>query len=138
MLTTAFAVAGGLFAARSTDLGRILGVGFALFGTVIGLLFLGDEIVGSQVIELDGSALKVCDTVLGIKRNRTFDITMMKYLRVGASAYWRGGTYVMSEGRIQFEYRNAMVSIGGNADEDEAFRIVEHIRSRIAPAKIQQ
>jgi hypothetical protein len=35
----------------------------------------------------------------------------------------------MSDGRIQFDYRAAMVSIGGNVEEDEAFRIVEGIRA---------
>lgn len=82
--------------------------------------------------------MKVCDNLFGFNRTRTFAITMMENLRVGASRYWQGNTYVMSDGRIQFDYNSRMVSIGGNVAEAEAeaFRVVGSIRSQITPEKI--
>jgi hypothetical protein len=62
---------------------------------------------------------------------------MMKCLTVGAASYWRRGTYVMSSGRIQFEYKGRVVSIGGTIDEDEAFEIVHRIQRRITPQAIK-
>jgi hypothetical protein len=106
----------------------LIGLAVTLFSAMGGMWVLFNELFGIGLIELDGFDLKVSDTVFGYKRIQHFDITLMQNVRVGASSYWQGNTYVMSEGRIQFEYNSKMISIGGNVDEGEAFRIVDGIR----------
>lgn len=114
----------------------LIGLAVTLFLVMGGLWILFNELFDIGLIELDGFELRVSDTVFGYKRIQHFDITLMQNLRVGASSYWQGSTYVMSEGRIQFEYNSKMTSIGGNVDEDEAFRIVDGIRRQLTPEKI--
>ena len=104
----------------------------------VGTLGLIQEMCGTETIELDSSNLQVWDRILGIGRARTFDITLMQNVRIGASAYWQGSTYVMSSGRIQFDYEGKMLSIGGNVNEDEAFRIVDAIRAQRTPENIRR
>ena len=103
---------------------------------LFGIFVLVNEIFGTEIIELNGSSLQVCDTVFGFRRRRNFDITLIQNLRMGASTYWQGNTYVMSEGRIQFDYEGSMVSIGGNVSEEEAFQIVDGIRRQRTPQNI--
>lgn len=134
---TAFSAAfGGLYVQRSTDEYKVLFVVIALFMTLSGIFVLLSEIFGTEIIELNGSSLHVCDSVLGFRRRRNFDITLMQNLRMGSSSYWQGNTYVMSEGRIQFDYEGSMVSIGGNVSEEEAFQIVDGIRRQRTPQNI--
>ena len=114
----------------------LIGLAVTLFLMMGGLWVLFKEFFDIGLIELDGFDLRVSDTVFGYKRIQHFDITLMQNVRVGASNYWQGSTYVMSEGRIQFEYNSKMTSIGGNVNEDEAFRIVEGIRRQLTPEKI--
>lgn len=99
-------------------------------------LVLGKEIFGTEVIEWDGSVLRVSNRLFGCSRNREFDIGLMRNVRYGSSEYREGNTYVISDGRIQFDYRGKMISIGGNVNEDQAFAIVERIRNQQAQEQI--
>ncbi len=117
----------------------------ALFALVVALTLvisggcgLFAEWFGKEFIELDNARLYVSDRIFGLGARRAFDISLMKDLRFGASEYWQGGTYVMSPGRIQFEYEGKMISIGGNVDEDEAFAIVQAIRNQLTTEKISR
>ncbi len=103
-----------------------------LFG-VLGLL---GELYGSEVIELDEFLVNVSDRLFGFKRNRSFDVTLMQNLRVGSSSYWQGSTYVMSSGKIQFEYRSRTVIIGGEIGDEEACQIVDRIRNQVSVERI--
>jgi len=103
----------------------------------VSLFTLADELFGKGSIVLDGFMLTVTETTLGFKITRRFDITLMKNITIGASSYWQGSTYVMSEGCIHFEHEGRMVSIGGTIDQDEAFDVIGRIRKRqITPEKI--
>lgn len=110
----------------------------AAYGTFVSLLLLAagvfgllTEVFGTEVIELEGFTLSVSDKVFGFDRLRTFEITLMKNVRFGSSTYWQGSTYVMSNGRIQFDYEGKTISIGGNASEDEVFAIMAGIRRQL-------
>lgn len=94
------------------------------------------ELFGKESIELDGFTLIVTEVIFGIKVTRRFEITLMKNITMGAASYWQGSTYVMSNGRIHFEYNDRTVSIGGTVDEDEAFDMIHRIRKQITPEKI--
>lgn len=109
-----------------------MGVAFSTLLALFGLILLFNELWGTELIELDGYLLKVSEIQWGIKTSRRFDITMISHMRVGAANYWAGTTYVMSEGRIQFEYEKKMISIGGTVGENEAFDIVERIVNKQA------
>ena len=80
--------------------------------------------------------LTVSEITFGFKINRNFDVILMKNLIMGAADFWQGNTYVMSNGRIHFEYNGRMVSIGGTVDEDEALEIVDRIRKQVTPEKV--
>lgn len=101
---------GFIFVSRSegwrTGYGLLVTLSLACFG-IYGSL---QELFGVEVIEWDGQLLRVQDKVSGFNRKREFDIDLMKNLRFGSSTYWQGNTYVMSSGRIQFEYRSKMVT----------------------------
>ena len=127
---------GVLYAQRSADEYKLLFVLIPLFMTLFGIFVLVNEIFGTETIELNGSSLQVWDSVFGFRRRRNFDITLIQNLRMGSSTYWQGNTYVMSEGRIQFDYEGSMVSIGGNVSDEEAFKIVDSIRSQRTPQNI--
>jgi len=116
----------------------LLGTAMALVGTLIGVWSTLNELFGTEIIELSNATFNVYDRVFAFKRRRTFDVTLMENLLVGASSYWQGSAFLMSESRIQFDYRNRMVSIGGNVNEDEGFRIVERIRKQMTPEEIQR
>jgi len=122
---------------RAMDTKQALyGAFISLFLVVAGVLSLVSEVFGNEIIELNGYVLKVYELRFGFRTSRSFDITMIKNLRVGASSYWQGNTYVMANGRIQFDYDSRMRSIGGNVSDDEAFAIVNRIRAQITPEKI--
>jgi len=105
-------------------------------GSAVSVFVLIGELFDKESIELDGFMLIVTEIVFGIKMTRRFDITLMKNITMGAANYWQGTTYVMSNGRIHFDYNNRMVSIGGTVDEDEAFDIMHRIRKQMMPEKI--
>lgn len=100
-----------------------------IFGSVV-------ELFGRQAIELDGFMLTVAEITFGFTPKRRFDITLIQNLSVGSANFWQGNTYVMSDGRIHFEYKSRMVSIGGMIDENEAFDIVHRIRKQLTQEKI--
>jgi hypothetical protein len=132
-----FALIGHIVVERLPSAPRIIfGVLVTVFGVICGVLLLASELWGTETIELDGSHLSVIDKIFVFTRTRIFDITLMKFLRLGASSYWQGSTHVMSEGRIQFEYQNAVVSMGGNITEEEAFGIVNRIHHQISAGQI--
>ena len=119
--------------------------GSALFALAVTLIMVISgcrgllvEWFAKEILELDNAHLYITDRVSGLGARRVFDITLMKNLRVGGSTYWRGGTYVMSDGRLQFDYEGKMISIGGNVDEDEAFAIVQAIRNQLTTEKISR
>lgn len=99
-------------------------------------MVLGKEMFGTEVIEWDGSVLCVSDRLFGFSRNREFDIGLMRNVRFGSSTYRQGDTYVISQGRIQFDYGGKMISMGGNVGENEAFAIVERIRGQQMREKV--
>ena len=115
-----------------------MGLAVTLFLAVGGMWALFNELFDVGLIELNGADLRVSNSVFGYKRIQHFDITLMQNLRVGASGYREGGTYVMSEGKIHFDYNSKMISIGGNVDEEEAFRIVDGIRKNLTPERIRR
>jgi hypothetical protein len=123
---------GTYFIARADELTKLL------FPLAICVLFIGiavltliGELFGKEAIELDGFMLIVTEITFGFKFTRRFDVTLMKNLIMGAANYWQGDTYVMSNGRIHFEYNARMVSIGGTIDEGEAFKIIGRIRKQL-------
>jgi hypothetical protein len=111
----------------------ILVISFTFLGIVFGVAV---ELFGRETIELDGFLLTVSETTFGFKPKRRFDITLMRNLTVGSANFWQGDTYVMSDGRIHFEYNSRMVSIGGMIDENEAFDIVHRIRKQLTAEKV--
>jgi len=139
ILFIAFSIVCEYFYTEGARRGKVLiGLAATLFLAMGGMWVLFNEFFDIGLIELDGFDLRVSDTVFGYKRIQHFDITLMQNVRVGASSYWQGNTYVMSQGRIQFEYNSKMFSIGGNVDEGEAFRIVDGIRKQLTPEKIRK
>ncbi len=110
-------------------------ISFAFVGIIYGAAM---ELFGRELIELDGFMLTVAEITFGFTPKRRFDITLMRNLTVGSANFWQGDTYVMSDGRIHFEYKSRMVSVGGMIDENEAFDIVNRIRRQLAAEKIER
>jgi hypothetical protein len=123
---------GYFFVRQGSNTNTRIGASFSTALALFALLQLYSELWGRELIELDGCLLKVSEIWWGFKTSRRFDITMISHMRVGAANYWVGTTYVLSEGRIQFEYEGKMVSIGGTVGENEAFDIVERVLQKQA------
>ncbi len=108
----------------------VFGVLVTVFGVVCGSLILAWELWGVQTIELNGSELTVRDKMFGFKRVRNYEVARMKHLHVctpGRQTNASSG----SEGRIHFEYEDALVCIGGNINEEQASQIVDRIRKQM-------
>jgi len=106
---------------------------FVFLGSIFGAAV---ELFGREVIELDGFMLTVAEIAFGLTPKRRFDITLMRNLTVGSANFWQGDTYMMSNGRIHFEYKSRTVSIGGTIAENEAFDIVQRIRKQLTAEKV--
>jgi hypothetical protein len=133
----AFGTAGMYFLNQATESSQLLVPACVIWFALLGIIFgVAVELFGRETIELDGFMLTVAEIKFGFTPRRRFDITLMRNLTVGSANFWQGDTYVMSDGRIHFEYNSRMVSIGGTIDENEAFDIVHRIRRQLTAENI--
>ncbi len=132
---TGWAIGGGfalqkVFAAASADGGsetfiKLWLVGWA-YGVVLVLSLLLWTFFGKELIESDGSMLKVERTLFGIGVKRRFDITEVKNFRVipevEPSPFARRGNVPtpFSGGKIRFDFGLKSYSFGLELDQPEA------------------
>jgi len=112
-------------------------IGFAAAFGLMGCFMVGRLVfglLGSQEVLVGKNEWTLTFRVLGISVRRTFDVSLIRALRVDAKTYPRKkGVGHAVVRRVAFNYKERVVHTLGNLTDAEANQILQLLSARLAP-----